>query len=43
MKTKIIEPSQLNDVLKIDGSAFGENGISGTNDVFVKRIIALLL
>ena len=25
-----------NDVLKIDGSAFGENGISGTNDVFVK-------
>jgi hypothetical protein len=25
-----------NDVLKIDGSAFGDNGISGTNDVFVK-------
>jgi len=26
----------VNDVLKIDGSAFGENGNSGTNDVFVK-------
>ena len=25
-----------NDVLKIDGSEFGKNGISGTNDVFVK-------